>query len=248
MTTTLKFRTNLNCASCVASVKPHLDREQSVERWEVDTTSLDKVLTVVGANVDEDSVKAAVSRAGFQLKGKIPPINQSAVNTSPPVEKSEVTYLPLVLLLSFLIGLVGIVELRMGSFVWPRAMQNFMGGFFVAFAFFKLLNIQGFADTYRMYDVVAKRIPAYGYVYPFIELLLGIAYLTGVQPFATNLVTVVVMTISAIGVVQSLLQKRKIRCACLGTVFNLPMSTVTLIEDVLMIVMAAVMLIQGSHV
>jgi hypothetical protein len=153
----------------------------------------------------------------------------------------------LFLLLFFLVGIVGIIELQASNVAWERAMQNFMGGFFLAFSFFKLLDLRGFADSYRMYDVVAIRIPAYGYVYPFIELLLGVAYVTAFHPIATNLATLVVMSVSAIGVVQSLLEKRKIRCACLGTVFNLPMSTVTLVEDSTMIAMAAVMLLLGPH-
>jgi hypothetical protein len=51
------------------------------------------------------------------------------------------------------------------------------------------------------------------------------------------------MTISLFGVLISVLQKRKIRCACLGAVFNIPMSTVTIIEDALMIVMSLIMVI-----
>jgi hypothetical protein len=51
------------------------------------------------------------------------------------------------------------------------------------------------------------------------------------------------MSVSLVGVVQSVLNKQKIRCACLGTVFNLPMSTVTIIEDSLMIAMSAGMLL-----
>jgi len=51
------------------------------------------------------------------------------------------------------------------------------------------------------------------------------------------------MAVSLIGVVQSLLNKRKIKCACLGDVFNLPMSTITIIEDGLMIVMSGIMLL-----
>jgi hypothetical protein len=84
-------------------------------------------------------------------------------------------------------------------------------------------------------------------VYPFIELILGAAYLIDFKPWLTNSVTLLVMSISAAGVVQSVLAKRKIRCACLGTVFNLPMSTVTIVEDGMMIAMAAAMLLHGSQ-
>jgi hypothetical protein len=72
---------------------------------------------------------------------------------------------------------------------------------------------------------------------------LGIAFAIDFKPLVTNIVTLVVMTVSIVGVLQSVLNKRKIQCACLGAVFNLPMSTVTIIEDALMIVMSAVSII-----
>ena len=90
---------------------------------------------------------------------------------------------------------------------------------------------------------IAKQFRSWGYIYAFIELGLGIAYAINFNPIITNAVTFVVMTISIVGVLQSVLNKRKIQCACLGAVFNLPMSTVTIIEDALMIVMSMIMLI-----
>jgi len=72
---------------------------------------------------------------------------------------------------------------------------------------------------------------------------LGIAYLTDINPLITNLVTSIVISVSITGVLQSVLNKKKIKCACLGAVFNLPMSTITIIEDALMIAMSLIMLI-----
>lgn len=111
------------------------------------------------------------------------------------------------------------------------------------FAFFKLLNIQGFADSYRMYDIVAAKWKGWGYIYPFVELGLGILYLINIAPIATNLATFIILGISSIGVIRSVLDKRKIKCACLGDVFNLPMSTVTIVEDLTMVLMAGIMLL-----
>ncbi len=91
-------------------------------------------------------------------------------------------------------------------------------------------------------NIVAKRWNGYGYVYAFIELGLGVCYLTGVQPVLVNAITCIVMSVSIVGVLQSVLNKQKIKCACLGDVFNLPMSTITIIEDALMILMSGLML------
>ena len=93
-----------------------------------------------------------------------------------------------------------------------------------------------------MYDIIAKKIPIWAYIYPFIELGLGLSFLSNIYPLITNSITFIVMSISIIGVLQAVLNKKKIQCACLGAVFNLPMSTVTIIEDALMIVMSGIMI------
>ena len=129
-----------------------------------------------------------------------------------------------------------------GEFTLHRFMPNFMAGFFLIFSFFKLLDLAGFASSYAMYDLLAKRVYNYGFIYPFIELGLGIAYLIKPNSLLVNSITLIVMVFSSFGVILAVMNKQKIRCACLGAVFNLPMSTVTIIEDLLMATMAAWML------
>ena len=153
------------------------------------------------------------------------------------------TYKPLLVVFAFITLISLLSAYQDGTFTAMHWMNNFMAGFFITFSFFKILDLNGFADSYVMYDIVAKRVRAYAFVYPFIELGLGIAYLTGFNPVATNWITIIIMGMSVVGVVQSVLNKRQIQCACLGAVFNLPMSTVTIVEDVLMIGMAIVSLL-----
>ena len=247
MTTVQKYRTNLKCGSCVAAVKPHLDNDPTIRRWSVDTTDPNKVLTVEGEGVSRENVERDVANGGFKVLGKIEESvpDAHAVPAAPIAEEKSflATYRPLLLVFAYLIGIVAVVEFTAGRFDWMRAMANFMGGFFLAFSFFKLLNLRGFVDAYQTYDVLARPVRAYGYVYPFIELGLGIAYLVRLAPLVTNLVTLVVMLVSVLGVTQALLQKRRIQCACLGTVFNLPMTKVTFVEDALMAGMALVMVV-----
>jgi hypothetical protein len=244
--TTLQFKTNLNCASCVAAVKPHLDNDSTFRRWSVDTAAPNKVLTVEGDGLSASAVRKHVADAGFHVLGTI-----EAAPSEPVNERKSflTTYQPLLLVFVYLIGAVALIEWNAGSFDGMRAMRHFMGGFFVIFSFFKLLNLQGFVDAFQTYDVVARPVRAYGYIYPFLELALGIAYLVAFAPLATNLITLIVMLVGIVGVTQALIQKRQIQCACLGTVFNLPMSKVTFVEDALMAGMAGIMLflVAGSN-
>lgn len=247
--TTLKYKTNLNCGSCVAAVKAHLDGDPAIRRWSVNTADPNKVLTVEGEGLSAVAVERHVADAGFKVLGKIEdakPAEHEPPDHADAAEKQQsflATYRPLLLVFGYLFGVVAIAEVTADGFDWMRAMANFMGGFFIAFSFFKLLNLRGFVDAYQTYDVVARPVRAYGYAYPFIELGLGVAFLLRFAPIATNIVTLVVMLVSAIGVTQALLQKRRIQCACLGTVFNLPMTKVTFVEDALMAGMALVMLV-----
>lgn len=164
------------------------------------------------------------------------------LNTTELQEPSLTTYQPLILIIGFIAGVSLLAQYPFLDFSERLWMRHFMAGFFLVFSFFKLLNIQGFADSYRMYDIVAAKWPAWGVTYPFVELCLGVLYLINAFPFWTNLTTIVVLGISSVGVIRSNLNKQKIKCACLGDIFNLPMSTVTIIEDVSMVIMAGIML------
>lgn len=152
------------------------------------------------------------------------------------------TYKPILLIFTYITVISLIASWHDGAIYWMDTMRIFMAGFFLTFSFFKMLDLEGFKDSYAMYDIVAKKITVWGSIYPFIEIFLGLSYALNFHPLETNLVTLVVMIVSIIGVLQSVLNKRKIKCACLGAVFNLPMSTVTIIEDALMIGMSGIMM------
>jgi len=233
-----RYKTNLRCEGCVGSIAPIFNAASGVTSWSADVTGTDKVLTVEG-DVPPARVGDLLGKAGYAILGEVsaePP----KVAAAPELKTS---YFPLVLIVAYILVVVGAVEVSAGVFEWHRAMTNFMAGFFLVFSFFKLLDVRSFAVSYSGYDIVARRWPGYGFLYPFLELALGAAYLANLWPMISNLATLAVMGVSTVGVVQALLARRKIQCACLGTVFNLPMSSVTLIEDLLMIAMAGAMLI-----
>ncbi len=153
-------------------------------------------------------------------------------------ESKLVTYKPLIIILS----IITLVSVLSSGFILKDFMMNFMAGFFLVFSGFKLLDLRGFADGYSTYDLIARKYYHYGYIYPFIELFFGTSYLIGFTPVWLNLLVIAVMGISGIGVLESMLKKRKFQCACLGTIIKVPLSEVTLIEDFGMVVMALITL------
>ena len=156
-----------------------------------------------------------------------------------------ITYKPLILILAYIGVSSVLIQIPTGVVSANETMRYFMAGFFLVFSFFKLLDLQSFANAYAGYDLLARRWHAWGLMYPLIELALGLAYLVHWQPALTNLLTLILMGFSAIGVLRAVLGEEEIRCACLGTVFQLPMSTVTIIEDLGMAAMAGLMLIKA---
>lgn len=152
-------------------------------------------------------------------------------------------YYPLILIFSYIFGFTVFIEIMSGGFDLMRWMTHFMSGFFLVFSFFKLLDLGGFAKAYSTYDVVAKKFKPYGYVYPFLELVLGVLFAFQIAPLYTNIFTFILMSVSTIGVVQTLRVKSDFQCACLGTIFKLPMTRITLFEDLLMVLMSLGMIL-----
>ena len=169
-----------------------------------------------------------------------------ATGTTPATAGFFATYRPLLLIILYLaiVSLAG--SFATDGFDAEAWMLHFMAGFFLVFSFFKLLDLEGFADAFASYDLLAGRWRAYGLVYPFLELALGIVFLFGWQLQIANVATILLMGFGSLGVLRALMRRQTIRCACLGTVLNLPMSTVTLVEDGAMVAMAIAML-AGGH-
>lgn len=240
--------TGMTCGGCAATVKKALEKVPGITAALVTQDPPIAVLDME-RHVGLDELKAALKDHPKYQIGEAPVkaqvhAPQPAPATAEVEEKQPFlkTYKPIMLVFGYILGVTLLVEFAADSFDGMRWMRHFMAGFFLVFSFFKLLDVPAFAMSYSSYDLVARRWLGWGYVYPFVELAFGILFLTNIQPVFTNAAAFVVMGVSTLGVIQSLLAKRKFQCACLGAVFNLPMSTITLVEDLLMVGMAGAML------
>lgn len=151
-------------------------------------------------------------------------------------------YIPLIVMVLIVVILTIVLDILFGGQDMLHTMRHFMGSFFLVFGFLKVLKLSDFAMAYREYDIVAMKSLFYAKLYPFLELSFAYAYFTNWNQGLLNTVVLVVMLVSALGVYLKLRKKEEIQCACLGTVFKVPMTWVTLIEDLLMAGMAAYML------
>lgn len=248
MTHTYKI-SGMTCDGCVAKVSHLLSQIPGVTNVDVRLDKGEADITMdkhIATPVLQDALKDYPKYQLTEAEGQSMPQHQQQPNVFAEANEPERTWLqtykPILLIFGYITVVSLIRSYTNGTINTMAAMRIFMSGFFLTFSLFKMLDLRAFANSYAMYDVVAKQIPAWGYIYAFIELGLGLAYAADFEPLATNIVTAVVMSVSLIGVLQSVLNKKKIQCACLGAVFNLPMSTVTIIEDALMIVMSLAMI------
>lgn len=231
----------MTCGNCVARVKSELLKLGYIIEVKVQLAAPQAIITMQ-QHIPIDVLQQAVAKAGSKY------IITDADSATQHHVASESTasgdsYFPITLIFAYVTGATLLIQFISGGFNLMQWLSHFMAGFFLVFSFFKLMNLRGFAEGYATYDIIAKHLPVYGRIYPFIELSLGVAFLTGFMPVLTNVVTLVVMSISAIGVAQSLLKKTPFQCACLGTVIKLPLGKVSLLEDVLMALMSIAMII-----
>ncbi|NUO02628.1 MAG: cation transporter [Saprospiraceae bacterium] len=236
------FVSGMTCAGCVVKVKTQLEKIAGVTTAAVSSDG--KVLVTMNRHIPTAELQGALQDfPQYQLSEAVvkPPV---VAQTEEDIQRTFLeTYKPILLVFGYILGATLLVEVAAGGFDWMRWMRHFMAGFFLVFSFFKMLDVPAFAASYSSYDVVARRWLGWGYAYPFVELTLGILFLINFNSLVTNGLAFIIMGISTVGVVQSLLAKRRFQCACLGAVFNLPMSNITLFEDVLMVAMSGAMLL-----
>lgn len=151
------------------------------------------------------------------------------------------SYAPIIVVVS-MIFISALIASWRGEFALDALLLNFMTGFFLVFAGFKLMDLKGFAEGYATYDLLASRVKAYGYAYPFIELAFGLLMLAGYHPDWLLWTEFAVMMFSGLGVSIKIAKREPFMCACLGTFLKVPLTYVTLIEDFGMAILAIALL------
>lgn len=232
--------TGMTCNGCKASVEDKLNALEQVTKATVNLEKGEANIEMSQHISTENLQKALSNKYTISEKKESNIFAPSAIQKE---EKSDLQQLfPLFLIFTFIIG--ASILLNYNPWNTNGFMLDFMGLFYVVFSFFKLLDLKGFPESFKMYDPVAKIVPVYGWLYPFIELALGLFFLMRIQIPMALIITLIILGITTVGVTKTLLSKKTIQCACLGTALKLPMTKATFIENSIMIVMAVIMLLK----
>lgn len=144
------------------------------------------------------------------------------------------SYMPLIVIVALILVISLTVSYKdwfNGIFSVPKILSYFMIGFFLTFSGFKLLDLKGFAEGYSTYDLLAKKWFGYGYVYPFIELCFGLGMILIPESRTLLIAELIIMLFSGLVVAIKLVKKERFQCACLGTFLKVPLTKITLFED-----------------
>ena len=189
--------------------------------------------------ITEGGLSSEFTSRGLYVKNVFQMTSESMDETG---QKSKLQQLQPLLLILFYIATASIL-LHYKSWDGNAVMLDFMGLFFIVFSFFKMLDLKNSPESFRMYDPLAKRVSIYGWIYPFIETALGLMFLMRFEIEIALITTLIILSITTVGVTKTLLDKKSIRCACLGTALKLPMTEATFIENAIMIVMAILLIL-----
>ena len=238
----------MTCDSCKSTILQNLNELQEIEAVEVNRDKGEAIIFMTN-NIEISKLQNALPSKFLISEKEIDDFSASSNKSTLEIdqEQSKLQQLkPLLIILTY----ISVASILMNYKNWnsSEAMLDFMGLFYIVFSFFKMLDLKGFPESFRMYDPLAKRLPIYGRIYPFIETGLGLMLLMRYEVKIALIITLFVLGVTTIGVTKTLLDKKSIRCACLGTVLKLPMTEATFIENIIMIVMAISMLINYTVV
>ncbi len=232
--------TGMHCGACVKKVEAAVGALAGVRVVRVDLASQSIVLEH-DAPLERAVVSHAIAAAGPYVLGDA----QNIVKT-PPASGGVIRRVMPLLLMLVLVTLFAL--LKQIFFASPATfhglMQDWMAGFFLLFGVLKVINLKKFAPMYQGYDVAAKRFPWWGYLYPFLEVGLGLLFLFGLALVFANVATALLMGFGMIGIYKKLHSDGEVQCACLGGFFKVPVTWLTFAENGLMVVMAVWMLLQ----
>ena len=229
----------MHCTACVNKIQTALSSVEGVYKVDVDLVS--KSATITGT-AHPDVLIQAVKDVDYEST-----IFDSSQENPKTETVSQIQELFPLFLIFFYITVFSIIINRT-NFQLDSFMYDFMGLFYIVFSFFKFLDYKNFPSSFSMYDPIAKTFPFYGWMYPFIETILGLLFLLRIQLFISLCVTITILGITTVGVIRSLMNKSNIQCACLGTALKLPMTKATFIENFIMIIMAVWMIISSNFI
>jgi len=164
----------------------------------------------------------------------------------PSSQRSDTSYRPVIALFTMtLLMAVAAAFVATGDWIGIKTAEWFVAFSMCGLAYLKLRDVESFSTMFLNYDLLAKRWVPYGYVYPYAEGLAGVLMIAGVLMWFAIPVALFIGSIGAVSIIYAVyVQKRELKCACVGGDSNVPLGFISLTENILMVGMAIWMLVK----
>jgi len=160
------------------------------------------------------------------------------------LKQEGTTYQPIIAIFSSTIIMSGaMVWSKYNQFNLLEVVETFVALSMCVLAILKLRDLYSFSNQFITYDLVAKRFIKYSYIYPFAEFFAGVGMIGGVlKPYVAT-ISILIGAIGSVSVIKAVyIEKRDIKCACVGGNSNVPLGFISLTENLFMVGMGIWML------
>ncbi|WP_373539456.1 MauE/DoxX family redox-associated membrane protein [Chamaesiphon sp.] len=192
--------------------------------------------------VDELKAKYQVSTTPqiFCGRERIGGYTDLASRLSAGLEPTKISYTPVIALFST----AGLMTLALSL-----KMSGFMGIALSMLASLKLMDLDSFTASFQNYDLVTKKFKSYGKIYPFLELAIGLGFLSGVAPLLTGIASTTVGVSGVGSVVKAVyIDKMALNCACVGGNSKAPLGVISMAENLMMTIMGAMLIYTSTNI
>lgn len=211
-----------------------------------------------GYEVEDHPLTSREATDGFKAKHKVSTTPQVFIGGKriggyddlrrflgkPVADPKATTYRPVIVLFAMTAFMaLAASYATTSSFLTVRAAEWFIGMSMIVLSMLKLQNVETFATMFLNYDLLAKRWVPYSYIYPYAEGLAGILMVAGALTWLSIPIALFIGSVGAVSVAKAVyVEKRELKCACVGGASNVPLGFISLTENLMMIAMAVWML------
>ncbi len=161
-------------------------------------------------------------------------------------DEGETSYQPIIAVFAMTAAMaVAAAWAKPGSFSALQSFEWFIAFSMCVLAILKLRDISSFSNTFVTYDLIARRDVRYGYFYPFAEAIAGVLMIAGAFIWLAAPLALLIGSVGAVSVIKAVyIEKRDLKCACVGGDSNVPLGAISLTENVMMVAMGIWMLVK----
>ena len=218
--------------------------DQFKSKWDVSTTPQTFIQQQSTPHEQNNNENNLIKRVGGYDDLKVY-LGKEEPKSATDKNKDETSYKPIIH--TFSVALLSSLALQwgyLGGITFLETLISFVALAMILLATLKMQNLSTFSNQFITYDLVGKKEPRYAYIYPYCEALIGLSMLSGILMPVIAPLSITMGAIGSVSVIKAVyIDKRELKCACVGGDSNVPLGFVSLSENLAMLIMGFAMLV-----